>query len=145
MKLAKAGEFHCIVHGANCHNTMGSGIARQIREQFPRAYEADKKTKSGDREKLGTYSVMLGKQFNIINAYTQYGTSRNGEDVFEYDAFRKVLDALATEYPGCKFGLPYIGMGLANGNAEVIMAIIEEFAEKVELTGGTVTLVEFAK
>lgn len=142
---AMKGKYHIIVQGCNCFCTMGSGIARQIREQFPRAYEADKATKSGDRNKLGTYSVALGKQFNIINAYTQYGFNRGGanEDVFEYEAFQKILDKLVEEYPGCRFGFPYIGMGLAGGDASRIIPMLEDFAEKIEATGGTATLVEF--
>lgn len=142
---AMKGKYHIIVQGCNCFCTMGSGIARQIREQFPRAYEADKATKSGDRNKLGTYSVALGKQFNIINAYTQYGFNRGGanEDVFEYEAFQKILDKLVEEYPGCRFGFPYLGMGLAGGDASRIIPMLEDFAEKIEATGGTATLVEF--
>lgn len=142
---AKKGKYDVIVQGCNCFCTMGSGIAKQIREQFPRAYEADKATKSGDRNKLGTYSVALGKQFNIINAYTQYGFNRGGanEDVFEYEAFQKILDKLVEEYPGCRFGFPAIGCGLAGGNEERIVGMLEEFALRVEETGGTVTLVKY--
>ncbi len=35
---------------------MQSGIARQIREKYPEAYEADCKTVAGDIKKLGTFS-----------------------------------------------------------------------------------------
>lgn len=145
LKLAEQGYFNIIVHGANCFCTMGSGIAKQIRERYPAAYEVDKQTKSGDRDKLGTYTIMLGKRFNIVNAYTQYGFNRGGvnKDVFEYEAFQQILDDLADRYPHCQFGLPYIGMGLAAGNADIIIPMIERFAERVEKTGGTVTLVEF--
>jgi O-acetyl-ADP-ribose deacetylase (regulator of RNase III) len=125
---------------------MGSGIARQIREQFPHAYEADKTTVSGDRSKLGTYTVALGKRFNIINAYTQYGFNRGGtnNDMFEYEAFQNILDTLVKEYPGCRFGFPMIGCGLAGGDASRIIPMLENFAEKIESTGGTATLIEFA-
>ena len=51
--LAKNGIFNVIIHGANCQNTMGSGVAKQIKEHFPGAYDADLRTTKGDREKLG--------------------------------------------------------------------------------------------
>ncbi len=45
-----------IIHQANCQNTMGSGIAREIRARYPEAYEVDCKTIAGDYKKLGTFS-----------------------------------------------------------------------------------------
>jgi len=143
--LAESGEFNIIIHGANCWNTMGSGIAREIRERYPAAYEADCKTIAGDYNKLGNYTVMLGKQFNIVNCYTQYGFNRGGanEDVFEYASFAVILQKLAHEYPTCKFGLPYVGCGLAGGDESIIVQMIQEFADEIESTGGSVTLVRF--
>lgn len=147
LDLAEAGKFNVIVQGCNCFCTMGSGIAREIRERYPEAYAADCTTVAGDYNKLGNYTVMLGKQFNIVNAYTQYGFNRGGNtaDIFEYASFAVILQKLAHHYPGCNFGFPYIGMGLAGGNKEVIMQMLEEFSQTVEAGGGTVTLVEFAK
>ena len=142
LDLAEAGHFHIIVQGCNCFNTMGGGIAREIRERYPLAAKVDSETIAGDYNKLGNYTVMLGKQFNIINAYTQYNMS-TGEDVFEYAAFALILQKLVHKYPGCNFGFPMIGMGLAKGDPSVIMTMLEDFSDAVERTGGTVTLVEF--
>lgn len=152
LKMAEQGQFNIIMHGCNCHNTMGSGIARQIREQYPQAYEADSLTKYGDRSKLGTITVSLannqvGGKFVIVNAYTQYDFNRGGvmNDVFEYDAFQNILNGFARDAgPSMQIGLPYIGMGLAGGNKERILAMIEDFANKVSAKGGSVTLVEFS-
>ena len=38
IKLAQAGEFDVIVQGCNCFNTMGSGLAKQIKAEIPEAY-----------------------------------------------------------------------------------------------------------
>lgn len=143
--LAEAGNFNIIVHGANCWNTMGSGIAREIRERYPAAYDVDCATVAGDYNKLGNYTVMLGKQFNIVNAYTQYGFNRGGstDDVFEYASFALILQKLAHFYPTCNFGFPRIGCGLAGGDESVIVQMLEEFSKQIESTGGTVTLVKF--
>jgi len=148
LDLAVEGKFNIIMHGCNCFNTMGSGIAREIRERFPEAAMADAMTESGDRSKLGTITVSGAPNsvggFVIVNAYTQYSTSRAGEDVFEYESFQKILDAFVIDAsPRMNIGLPYIGMGLAGGNKERIMGMIEDFAQKVSAKGGSVTLVEF--
>jgi O-acetyl-ADP-ribose deacetylase (regulator of RNase III) len=147
LDLAEAGHFNIIVQGCNCFNTMGSGIAREIRERYPAAYEADCKTTPADYTKLGNYTVMLGKGFNIINAYTQYNFNkgRDTNDVFEYLAFDLILQKLAHQYPDCNFGFPYIGMGLAGGDPDTIIASLTNFAEIIHTTGGSATLVEFVK
>ena len=150
LDLAVQGEFNIIMQGCNCFNAMGSGIAREIRERFPEAAAVDAMTKSGDKTKLGSITVSGVPNdfggFVIVNAYTQYSTSKAGEDVFEYDAFQKILDAFVKDAgPGMNIGLPYIGMGLAGGDKERIMGMIENFAQKVSAKGGSVTLVEFAK
>lgn len=143
---AEKGKYHVIVHGCNCFCTMGAGIAKQIREKYPRAFHADKATKPGDKSKLGTYSVSKGKTFDIVNAYTQYNFSRSdNKDLFEYEAFEKVLNSLVVEYSGKRFGFPYIGMGLAGGDKDRIIGMLEDFSTKIEETGGSVTLVEFTQ
>jgi len=144
--LAEDGEFNIIVQGCNCFNTMGSGIAKEIRERYPAAYEADCQTIKGDRSKLGTYSLMLGKRFNIVNAYTQYDYNNYRDaptDKFEYSAFSRILQTLAIEYPGCRFGFPEIGCNLAGGDKKVIYTMLIDFSVEVRKNLGTVTLVQF--
>jgi hypothetical protein len=67
-----------------------------------------------------------------------------GDDVFEYRAFDDVLHKLAQRFGKWRIGLPYIGMGLAGGDAQRILPMIEEFANNVTAQGGSVTLVEFS-
>jgi hypothetical protein len=54
--LALKGDFDVIVHGCNCLNAMGAGVALTIKKVFPEAYAADCKTPRGDKHKLGTIS-----------------------------------------------------------------------------------------
>ena len=148
LDLAEAGDFDIVVQGCNCFNTMGGGIAREIRERYPHVAAVDGKTIRGDYNKLGNWTsenVLLKNgtvTFDIINAYTQYNMS-TGEDVFEYAAFALILQKLEKAYGDKRIGLPYIGMGLAGGKRKVIMPMIEYFAEGISAKGGTVTLVEF--
>jgi len=145
LDLAEAGLFDIVVQGCNCFNTMGSGIAREIRERYPNVAYVDMQTNKGDYMKLGTWTWGLAgpNEFILINAYTQYNMS-TGEDVFEYTAFELILQKLLWTHGTKQIGFPYIGMGLAGGNKEVIMEMIEEFANNVTALGGSVTLVEFA-
>ena len=142
LDLAEAGEFDVVVQGCNCFNTMGGGIAREIRERYPMAALVDYGTLKGDYNKLGNYTTAFTGKFLIINAYTQYNMSQ-GTDVFEYTAFELILQKLCHVYGDKRIGLPYIGMGLAGGDKQVILLQIEYFASKVTAKGGTVTLVEF--
>jgi O-acetyl-ADP-ribose deacetylase (regulator of RNase III) len=142
LDLAEAGEFDIVVQGCNCFNTMGGGIAREIRERYPMAHMVDYGTLKGDYNKLGNYTTAFTGKFLIVNAYTQYNMSQ-GTDVFEYTAFQLITEKLAFAYPGKKFGLPYIGMGLAGGDKTWIMPMIENFAKRVSMEDGSVTLVEF--
>lgn len=146
LDLAEAGRFDVIVQGCNCFNTMGGGIAKEIRERYPHVSRADSYTKKGDYLKLGNWTdaAVIGDnhEFIVINAYTQYNMS-TGEDVFEYAAFELILQKLIDQYGDEDIGLPYIGMGLANGDSQRIISLIEWFADEVSARGGSVTLVEF--
>lgn len=150
--MAEAGQFDVLVHGCNCQNTMGSGIAKEIRGRYPSVYQADSIAHfavNNPVQLLGTYSqystsVLWGHPFIIINAYTQLNYLPRGIDHFEYDSFAVILRKLAVVYPKERFGFPYIGMGLAGGNGFRIQNMLQEFAVQIEKTGGSATLVEFS-
>ena len=151
--MAEQGLFSMIVHGCNCLNTMGSGIARELRERYPEVYEADTiatKTWQNPVAKLGnfSYTVAGGKidkhPFVVINAYTQVNFEPRNIDHFEYESFSLILrKLLAISSEGSNVGFPYIGMGLAGGDSTRIIPMIEDFAKKINEVGGTATLVEF--
>jgi O-acetyl-ADP-ribose deacetylase (regulator of RNase III) len=145
LDLAEAGAFDIVVQGCNCFNTMGGGIAREIRERYPLVASVDMATGCGDYNKLGNWTECNAggeNRFTVINASTQYNMSR-GTDVFEYVAFELILQKLIHTYGDKRIGFPYIGMGLAGGDPELILAAIEWFAMRVAKKGGSVTLVEF--
>lgn len=144
LDLAEQGHFDIVVQGCNCFCRMGSGIAREIRERYPQAWNVDMLSNEGDIQKLGSWTDANVGKFCIINAYTQYDTAKApGQDVFEYTAFELILQKLIHVHGDKRIGLPYIGMGLAGGNKERIIGMLEKFALAVEQSGGSVTLVEF--
>jgi len=146
LAMGKNNDFDIIMHGCNCFCIMGGGIAAQIANQFPDAHLADDETVRGDAGKLGTYTIGMDGRLVILNCYTQYRTSAGpNDDVFEYNAFQRVLDKIVVRFGKWRIGLPLIGMGLAGGDANRILTMIEEFANKVERQGGSVTLVEWER
>jgi O-acetyl-ADP-ribose deacetylase (regulator of RNase III) len=140
IQLALNGDFDVIVHGCNCHCSMGAGIARAIKATFPEAYDADARTLAGDRTKLGTISYVTVSRNNceitVVNGYTQYNFKGAGVLV-DYDALRSVMAAVALLFSGKRIGYPKIGAGLAGGDWSVIAPIIDE-----ELHAEDHTLVE---
>lgn len=139
IQLAVNGHFDVIIHGCNCFCTMGAGIARAIKEEFPEALNADAATAEGDKEKLGGYSYAgvdrNSHTITVINGYTQYNYF--GESVLvDYDAVTTLFSRLKNDFPGKRFGYPKIGAGLAGGDWSTISAIIDK-----ELAGEDHTLV----
>lgn len=126
LTLAKQGHFDYIAHGCNCFHAFGKGIARQIRDSYPEAYEADLLTLKGDASKLGTFSMIRYPEVTIINAYTQYRYGERGV-MADYFAIEKVFLRIANLMePSDRLGIPKIGAGLAGGDWTRIEAIIDK-------------------
>jgi O-acetyl-ADP-ribose deacetylase (regulator of RNase III) len=129
IQLALNGKFDVIVHGCNCYNTMGAGIAKEIKRVFPEAYEADCKTQKGQKGKLGSFShanVKRGKHdIIVVNAYTQHKYWGEGRHV-DYNAVFYAFEKIKDKFTGKRFGIPLIGAGLAGGFWKIIEAYIRD-------------------
>lgn len=144
LDLAEQGEFDLVMHGCNCYCVMGAGIALQIAQRWPDAKLADDHTVKGDPGKLGSYTHALAGSVIVVNVYTQYSMALvKGQDVFEYTAFQRALNKILERWGHLRIGLPLIGMGLAGGDPGRIVPMLEDFSDRVERQGGTVTLVEY--
>ena len=133
-----------LVQSCNCFNTFGGGIARFIRDEYPEAYEADCKTKKGDRSKLGTYSSCRTKshperriQF-IVNLYGQYNMSTKQRET-SYDALADGLTKLRDnliekQMDHLTVGVPWkLGSGLGGGDFRIVEAIIRSVFEDTSI------------
>jgi O-acetyl-ADP-ribose deacetylase (regulator of RNase III) len=142
IKLAKEGEFDVIVHGANCMQVMGSGIAKTIRQVFPEAWYADLATTKGDLGKMGTLSIAHINDLTIVNAYTQFNYlgRKTGKMDLNYVALRMCMKQIKKKFTGKRIGMPLIGAGLAGGDWNVIKTILEE-----ELFDEDLTIVKLKK
>ena len=125
IKSAKQGNFDVIAHQANCFNTMGSGIAKSIREEWPEAAAVDSATIKGDHSKLGTLTHTKNTSPIIVNLYGQFDYWSQGV-LTNYDALEKALLEMKSKFPNKRIGLPKIGALRARGDWNTIFAIIKK-------------------
>lgn len=130
VNLAKEGNFDVIVHGCNCFNIMGAGVAKQIKSEFPEAYDADLRTEKGDVNKMGTFTQAqvdrFAKPFTVVNAYTQYQHGK-GKQHLSYEALDLAFYNIAKAFPrDLVIAYPKIGAGLGGGSWEIIFPIIQK-------------------
>ncbi len=124
LDLADKGYFDVIVHGCNCFNTMGAGIANQIKYKYPEVYILDQETKCGDLTKLGTINYYTYNTLTVVNAYTQFGFRSKNTIPISYEAIDSCMRLIANTFKGKVIGMPKIGSGLGSGDWNKIEAII---------------------
>ena len=119
-------EVNHIIHGCNSRGVMGSGVAKILREKYPQAYKDYIFKYNNYGLELGSIIVSVQDDGKVIhNAITQKDYGRDSSRVYvSYwaiaEAFRKINSQGIKE-----IALPKIGAGLANGDWNVISAIIE--------------------
>ncbi len=146
------GLFDVMVHGCNCFCAMGKGLALQVKEAFPEAYEADREGLlsgvfhvpdegwrthrlpgnglKGSRDRLGRCTaakvrIPQERVLTIVNAYSQF-SYRGPEGQTDYRALEHCLRWVALTYSGKRIGLPRIGAGLGGGDWLIIESLIED-------------------
>ena len=136
---ALAGPELFVIHGCNAYGVMGSGIAAQVRKQFPGAYTEyrecfERWKKQGMRFiPLGSYTAYYDGKKTIINAITQKKFGGTPGVVYaDYKAIRKFFKEfnkdIGSVHPqrSINVAMPKIGAGLAGGDWQIIAQIIEE-------------------
>ena len=133
------GDYDILIHGCNCMNTMGAGIAKQVKQRFPDAYNVDQTTIKGNKDKLGKVSMALvqlenGKHFFVVNAYTQYAYGKEPNIKYaNLDALasclRMVQMKLGDPEAGRKIIMPKIGCGYGNLDWPSVKQVIAETLE----------------
>jgi O-acetyl-ADP-ribose deacetylase (regulator of RNase III) len=144
-----------IAHSCNCQNVMGGGIAKQIKDRYPQAFEADRERWENEYNDGGNWRCQIGdyskaeiksnsvsggliflpnNKGRVYNLYTQSGYSTKSRQV-NYEYFWQALknmqeDLLFIQHETGEqqvLGLPYgISCGLAGGNWGIIKAMIED-------------------
>lgn len=134
-------NLDAMVHGCNCQCAMGLGIAKTVKQLFPKAYIEDKKTKKGDYKKLGTYTKVdyfddNNKPITIINGYTQVRWGRkpiDNEPLSDYEKIRKLFVQINKDFKGKTIGIPKIGATNAHGEWYIIQRLIDESTPDVNI------------
>lgn len=126
-----------IAHQVNCQGVMGGGVAKQIKQKYPRVYEIYKTHCCESHEKLlGGYLAVWSEDHSqlIVNVfgqdnfgrdkiYTDYKALKNGLDNFIKDYRNTFHITLEAQIP---IAIPYkIGCGLAGGDWDLVSTILE--------------------
>lgn len=133
----KQGDRVAILHGCNCFHTMGSGIAKYLVDKYPSILEVDKKTKYGNKIKLGGFSKAEQDDGVVIyNCYTQfnYGKGKHVEYTAVCDALYDVKMDITYNY-GLDIDIraPKIGCGLGGGSWKLVKLIFEAVFPQVTI------------
>ena len=133
IEAAKSGEINVILHCCNCFHTMGAGVAKAIRDEWPGVFSADLQTPKGDRSKMGTFSFHQEGKLVVINLYAQYRYSRLRKQSLEYPALWHSLRLAAERLKAwqergvdVRIWYPLLGCGLAGGDWELVKRIIDD-------------------
>ncbi len=141
IQRALAGEFDAITHSCNCFCRMKRGIAPQLAKAFGcNKFNLESTGWEGDINKLGVIDFADVNGVTVINSYMQFHwkfPSRFGIP-FDYDACRLCLRKINYFCSGKRVGMPWIGCGLAGGNKDTVLEIIEQ-----ELKSCLTTIVEY--
>jgi O-acetyl-ADP-ribose deacetylase (regulator of RNase III) len=123
-----------IVHGCNAQGVMGSGVAAIIRRDYPEAYQSYTTRYKNRGLSLGEIQVIPSNGKAIINAITQDNFGGNARHA-NYEAIAVAMESINNIFynlPNSKVAMPLIGAGLANGDWNVISAIIESELRTVQ-------------
>jgi len=105
-----------IGHGVNCQGVMGAGIAKTIRDNFPKNYAEYKKICDEGLLVPGSYGVYVEDSKAIVNLATQEFPGRDAkyEHVFKslYYFAKRASRQKALEDYGNLVAIPEIGCGI---------------------------------
>ncbi len=149
IKLALEGKFDVIAHGCNCFCQMGAGLAPQMAKAFGcDLFQWEHDQYKGEINKLGMIDYELrridclrrvpvpqmegfikGKNFYVVNCYSQYRYGRNHSDgeqkPLDYAALELCFKKINHDFKGKHIGLPQIGCHLAGGDWNIVKTMIQ--------------------
>lgn len=133
----KNNELDAYAHQCNCFCRMGRGIAPLLAKANPKVRKIDNTTLEGDRNKLGSVSVVDTEGFPVLyNVYSQYHWSKFKEAPNRNTCYKSLMTGLLSvklhmnKFDLVTLGLPLIGCGLAGGDwGGVVLPMIKEIFE----------------
>jgi len=132
-------EKGVVCHGVNCQQTMGSGVAKAIKEKWPIIYDIYM-TKAKGKHMLGVADVVpIKEDLYVANCYTQVFYGYGGGRYASPDAIRSCLADMVVhaDYHEIPLYMPKIGCGLGglDWDREVrpIIEKLDEFFGSIEI------------
>lgn len=132
-----------ILHQVNCRGIMGSGVAKQVREKYPKVYQSYKQAcdKLGPNDVFGKIQVCAinsEKTRFIVNLFSQLNYGYIGQYT-DYEKLKGCLEKVNERFSGYTVAIPYLlGCGRGGGDWTIVSEIIEK-----TLTDCDVTLYEY--
>jgi O-acetyl-ADP-ribose deacetylase (regulator of RNase III) len=129
---------HIIAHQVNCMGVMGSGVAKQIKDKWPKAFEAYRdlcNEKQSSKELLGTCQIVDCGDAVIANLFNQYNYGRDKIQT-DYEALQKTLGILYNESQDREtaVAMPYrIGCDRGGGSWGKVLDLIEDVFQDEEV------------
>lgn len=119
-----------ICHQVNCQGVMGSGIAKQVRDKYPKVYDTYRAICNAyePSELLGhVFSGNVRNEFRIDNLFAQENFGYDGKCYTDYHALRKCLESVANTYENKTIAIPYLmGCHRGGGSWDIVYKMIEE-------------------
>lgn len=117
-----------VCHQVNCRGVMGSGLAKQVREQIPTAFNQYKALcNTHTLPLLGTIQAIDAIRthgFVLVNCFGQDGYGRD-KQYTDYEALRSCLMAVRKQFPNAVIRIPFgMGCGLGGGDWMKVLGII---------------------
>lgn len=124
-----------ILHQVNCQGVMGSGVAKQVREKYPNAFNGYKKLCDAYIKKsqlLGTAQyIEIGEDKYIVNLFAQEYFGYDGKCYTDYEALKRALKNVNRYLTNKTIAIPYLmGCHRGGGNWDVVSKMIEEVFDK---------------
>ncbi len=123
----------CIfVHGCNAQRTMGSGVAKIVRSDFPELYI----TYLEMEQKLGEVSCVNFNGTIMCNLISQRNYGYEGKIYVNYDALHMGLVQIGTmaKILNLPIKMPFIGAGLGGGAKQDLKEVFESALFGLDVT-----------
>lgn len=112
-----------IIHQVNCRGVMNSGVAKAIREAYPKVY-TDYLELEASSTLLGCVQYVEVDNKIIVNLFGQDNYRPRTVRHTSYDALEEGFRKIKRDLKG-NLAIPKIGCGLGGGDWRIVSAIIE--------------------
>jgi O-acetyl-ADP-ribose deacetylase (regulator of RNase III) len=129
-------KANVIAHQVNCKGVMGKGVALQIKNKYPHVYNNYLRFIKENSPCLGKCLIVITEEVVIANLFAQddYGY---GKVFTDYKALESSLKSLSEQMKSHNFSSvafpDMIGCGLAGGNRDTVLKLIENILSDFEV------------